>query len=170
MEPVDFLAFIGRNPGDKHVYIATGDSGNGMTHAAIAGMLLRDLVLGRENPWAPIYDPSRVSLRTLPSFLGENLNVAAQYRDYFTGGDAPSEDEVEPGDGHVIRHGLRKVAVHRDQGGTLHKLSAVCTHLGCVVRWNKTEQTWDCPCHGSRFAPDGSIINGPAMTPLPRVT
>jgi glycine/D-amino acid oxidase-like deaminating enzyme/nitrite reductase/ring-hydroxylating ferredoxin subunit len=169
MEPVDFLAFIGRNPGDRHVYIATGDSGNGITHGSIAGLLLRDLVLGRDNPWADVYDPSRVSLRTLPTYLQENVNVAAQYVDLVTGGEVGDVGEVAPGEGRVMRRGLRKVAVHRAVDGTLHTRSAVCTHLGCIVAWNKAELTWDCPCHGSRFAPDGEVINGPAVAPLPPV-
>ena len=165
LEPVDYLAFIGRNPGDEHVFIATGDSGNGITHGSIAGMLLRDLVLGRENPWAPIYDPSRVSLRSLPTYLSENLNVARQYVDLFTGGDG-NIDDVAVGTGKVVRRGLRKVAVHRDENGELHMCSAVCTHLGCIVSWNTAEKTWDCPCHGSRFTPTGDVINGPAISPL----
>jgi glycine/D-amino acid oxidase-like deaminating enzyme/nitrite reductase/ring-hydroxylating ferredoxin subunit len=168
MEPVDYVAFIGKNPGNDNVFIATGDSGNGITHGSIAGMLLRDLVLGRENPWAPVYDPSRVSLRALPTFLSENANVARQYLDLVTGGEGNVED-VAPGTGRVIRRGLRKVAVHRDDSGTVHMCSAVCTHLGCIVSWNTAEKTWDCPCHGSRFSHRGEVINGPAISPLPTV-
>ena len=168
MEPVDGLGFIGRNPGDSdNVYIATGDSGNGMTHGTIAGMLIRDLILGRENAWATLYDPSRLSLRAGGEYARENLNVAAQYADYLTGGEVASPDEVAPGTGAVMRRGLSKVALFRDDSGALHEHSAVCTHLGCVVAFNDKEKSWDCPCHGSRFDPtDGHVLNGPAINGL----
>ncbi|MBA2626656.1 MAG: FAD-dependent oxidoreductase, partial [Gemmatimonadales bacterium] len=149
MEPVDGLAFIGRNPMDAdNVFIATGDSGNGMTHGTIAGMLLTDLIAGRPNPWADLYDPSRISksLQSIRAFASENLNVAAQYADLVTGGDVSSVDDIGPGTGAVIRRGLRKIAVFRDDSGTLHERTAICPHLGCVVAWNSGERTWDCPC------------------------
>lgn len=134
MEPVDKLAFIGRNPlDDDNVYIATGDSGQGMTHGTIAGMLLTDLIQGRENRWEDLYSPSRIRLRALPEWASENINVAAQYA---------------------------AGVVEKD------KLSKVCPHLGCIVEWNSTEQTWDCPCHGSRFNAEGRVYQGPANNNL----
>jgi glycine/D-amino acid oxidase-like deaminating enzyme/nitrite reductase/ring-hydroxylating ferredoxin subunit len=167
MEPVDGMAFIGRNPGDENVYIATGDSGNGMTHGTIAGMLIGDLVAGRENPWASLYDPARKSLRAAMEYARENLNVAAQFADYVTPGDVASADDIAPGEGAVIRRGFRQVAAFRDESGVLHEHSAVCTHLGCIVAWNSTEKSWDCPCHGSRFDRlDGRVLNGPAISGL----
>jgi glycine/D-amino acid oxidase-like deaminating enzyme/nitrite reductase/ring-hydroxylating ferredoxin subunit len=166
MEPVDGVAFIGRNPGDRHILVATGDSGMGMTHGTIAGLLLSDLVAGRENAWAALYDPGRVTLRATGEFLKENLNVAAQYGDWAAAGDVASENSIPRGAGAVMRHGLSKVAVYRDDRGVLHRRSAVCPHLGCVVSWNPTERSWDCPCHGSRFDPLGQVINGPAVAPL----
>lgn len=167
MEPVDGLAFIGRNPGDDHVYIATGDSGNGMTHGTIAGLLLRDLITGRENRWATLYDPGRKSLRAVKDFARENLNVAVQYADHLMPGDVHSADDIAPGKGAIVRSGLKHIAVYRDDQGTLHQHSAVCTHLGCIVAWNATERSWDCPCHGSRFdSRDGHVLNGPANTGL----
>jgi Rieske Fe-S protein len=170
MEPVDYMAFIGKNPGtDQHIYIATGDSGNGMTHGTIAGMLLTDLILGKKNPWSDLYDPSRKKLRATPEFIKENLNVAAQYADWATAGDVDSTDQIAPGSGAVIRRGARKVAVYKDEQGNVHLRSAICTHLYCIVDWNSMEKTWDCPCHGSRFDPYGKVVNGPAITPLPEV-
>jgi len=166
LEPVDSLAFIGRNPGDKNVYVATGDSGNGMTHGTIAGILLTDLVLGKEHDWQKLYDPSRVSLRAMPEFARENLNVAAQYSDYVTTGDVNGPGKIESGTGALIRHGFSKKAVYRDTHGNLHECTAVCPHLGCIVDWNSEEKTWDCPCHGSRFDPFGKVLNGPANTDL----
>jgi glycine/D-amino acid oxidase-like deaminating enzyme/nitrite reductase/ring-hydroxylating ferredoxin subunit len=170
MEPVDGLAFIGRNPlDDDNVFIATGDSGNGMTHGTIAGILLTDLILGRENEWATLYDPSRITLRSAVDFAKENLNVAAQYTDLVTPGDIDSADEIKPGEGAVIRRGLSKVAVYRDEQNILHERSAVCVHLGCIVNWNTEEKTWDCPCHGSRYDAEGKVIQGPANSDLPPV-
>jgi glycine/D-amino acid oxidase-like deaminating enzyme/nitrite reductase/ring-hydroxylating ferredoxin subunit len=170
METVDGLAFIGRNPLDHdNVYIATGDSGMGMTHGTIAGILLTDLILGRENPWASLYDPSRKTLSAAGEFVKENLDVAAQYSDLVTGGAVGSVDEIPLDSGAVIRRGLSKAAVYRDARGGLHERSAICPHLGCVVRWNSTEKTWDCPCHGSRFDKHGKVSNGPSNTDLARI-
>jgi glycine/D-amino acid oxidase-like deaminating enzyme/nitrite reductase/ring-hydroxylating ferredoxin subunit len=168
MEPVDGLAFIGRNPMDaSNVYIATGDSGNGMTHGTIAGILLTDLIMGRKNEWESIYEPSRVTLKALPTFVKENVNVAVQYADLVVGADVESVDEIRPGFGAVISRRLGKVAVYRDPQGAVHELSAVCRHLGCIVNWNSLENTWDCPCHGSRYDALGKVIQGPANTDLP---
>jgi glycine/D-amino acid oxidase-like deaminating enzyme/nitrite reductase/ring-hydroxylating ferredoxin subunit len=170
LEPVDSLAFIGRNPMDSdNVYIATGDSGNGMTHGTIAGMLLTDMILGRKNAWESLYDPSRITLRALPEFAKENLNVAAQYTDVVLPGDVDSIDEIKPDCGAVISEGLSKVAVYRDADGVVHKLSAVCRHLGCIVNWNSLEKSWDCPCHGSRYDALGHVMQGPANSDLPAV-
>jgi Rieske Fe-S protein len=167
MEPVDGLAFIGRNPLDReNIFIATGDSGNGMTHGTIAGMLITDLIQGRDNEWAKLYDPTRKPLHAMAEFARENLNVARQYVDYVTGGDVKNADEIRQGTGAVLRRGFQKVAAYRDQDGTLHEMSAICPHLGCVVDWNDTEKSWDCPCHGSRFDAYGKVINGPANTNL----
>jgi glycine/D-amino acid oxidase-like deaminating enzyme/nitrite reductase/ring-hydroxylating ferredoxin subunit len=165
-EPVDGLAYIGRNPGDRHVYVATGFSGNGMTHGALAGRILSDLVLGREGPWAKLYDPGRIRWRAVPAFVRENANTAAQYADLVTGGEVDDVGDVAPGEGAVVRDGLTKTAVYRDEAGVVHACSAICPHLGCVVAWNGGEKTWDCPCHGSRFDVDGAVLHGPANSPL----
>jgi Rieske Fe-S protein len=170
MEPVDGIAFIGRDPGNAdNVYIATGDSGMGMTHGTIAGMLITDLIMGRECSWETLYDPSRKTLRAAGTYVQETLNMASQYADWVTAGEVGSSDEIPRDSGAVIRRGLKKVAVYRDNSGTLHERSAVCTHLDCIVAWNQTEKTWDCPCHGSRFDKMGTVINGPANTDLTQV-
>jgi glycine/D-amino acid oxidase-like deaminating enzyme/nitrite reductase/ring-hydroxylating ferredoxin subunit len=163
MEPVDGLGFIGRNPGDaSNVYIVTGDSGMGMTHGTIAGMLLTDLICGRENPWADLYDPRRVRMGAGSELAKENVNAGAQYADWITPGEVESVDEIPARQGAVLRKGLTKLAVYRDHHGGLHTRSAVCPHLGCIVRWNAVETSLDCPCHGSRFDPYGTVMNGPA--------
>jgi Rieske Fe-S protein len=171
MEPVDGLAFIGRNPMDApNIYIVTGDSGNGMTHGTIAGILLTDLITGRDNPWATLYDPSRKTLRALKEFTRENLNVALQYTAWITAGEVETVDAIPRGTGAIMRRGLQKVAIYRDEADAVHVYTAECPHLGCVVGWNPTEHTWDCPCHGSRFDPYGHVTNGPANVDLAPAT
>ena len=167
MEPEDGLPFIGRNPLDgANVYLATGDSGMGMTNGTVAGLLLADLILDRPNPWATLYDPARKTLGSLGEFLHENLNTGKQYLDLVTPGDVASPDDITPGEGAIIRRGLSKVAVYKEENGALHCVSAICPHLGGVVRWNAEAKSWDCPCHGSRFATDGTILNGPSPSGL----
>ncbi len=170
MEPVDGLAFIGRNPLDQdNVYLVTGDSGNGMTHGTIAGLLLTDLITGRENPWTKLYSPSRVSLAATGEFAKEAANMAVQYVDWLTPGNVEQAELVPPGSGAIVRDGLAKIAAYREADGTLHECSAVCPHLGAIVAWNPAEKTWDCPAHGSRFDSRGRVLNGPANVDLPPV-
>jgi glycine/D-amino acid oxidase-like deaminating enzyme/nitrite reductase/ring-hydroxylating ferredoxin subunit len=167
METIDGLAFIGKDPGGlENVYIATGDSGMGMTHGTIAGLLLTDLIAGRDNAWAAVYEPARKPVRALKDYVTENLNMAAQYTDWVTPGDVNIVEQIPIGEGAIIRNGVRKIAMYRDARGQPHPQSAICTHLGCVVGWNSTEKTWDCPCHGSRFDKYGKVLNGPAATDL----
>ena len=171
METTDGLAFIGRNPGDKdNVFISTGDCGMGLTHGTIAGMLLSDLILGKQNPWQKLYDPARKPIKTIGKYVEENLNVAGQYAAWATGGEVESVDEIPPGHGAILRRGLLKTAVYRTDQGQLVERSAVCTHLGCIVAWNPAARTWDCPCHGSQFNPQGEVVNGPAIHDLPEAS
>lgn len=171
LETFDGLAFIGRNPLDgPNIYIATGDSGQGMTHGTIAGMLLTDMILERHNSWSTLYEPSRKTLRAAGRYVQENLNVAAQYGSWLTSGDVGSVESLAPGTGAVVRAGLSKVAAYRDDQGVLHQCKAVCPHLGCIVEWNGNESTWDCPCHGSRFDKKGHLLCGPANSDLETTT
>jgi nitrite reductase/ring-hydroxylating ferredoxin subunit len=140
-----------------------------MTHGTVAGMLLTDLIQGRPNEWADLYDPARVTPRSLKEFVKENLDLAVYLTDWVTGGTVAEAAEIPRSAGAVVRRGLRKLAVYRDAAGTLHEHSAVCTHLGCIVHWNNAEQTWDCPCHGSRYDPYGKVIHGPANRDLAQV-
>jgi glycine/D-amino acid oxidase-like deaminating enzyme/nitrite reductase/ring-hydroxylating ferredoxin subunit len=166
LEPTDGVAFIGRNPGDEHVFIVTGDSGNGVTHGILGSLLVRDLVAGRENPWAATYDPSRKPLESLGRWAKENLNAAGQYKDWVTPAETDSAASIRPGDAAIVRRGMKKCAVHRDAGGGLHERTAVCPHLGGIVGWNPLERSWDCPAHGSRFDCEGAVLNGPANVAL----
>jgi Rieske Fe-S protein len=168
METVDGLGFIGRNPGDTNVYVATGDSGMGMTHGTIAGILIPALVTQGTHPWEPVFAPGRKPAFAASDFVQENADVALQYASWLTGGDVKSIDDIKPGCGAVVRSGLSKLAVYRGDDGTVHACSAMCPHLGAVVQWNDAEKTWDCPAHGSRFDAKGKVIQGPANTPLER--
>ncbi|GAB3529940.1 FAD-dependent oxidoreductase [Pontibacter brevis] len=165
-EPVDGLAYIGRNPGDNNVYIATGDSGHGTTHGTMAGMIINDLIMGRDNPWAALYDPSRSGLKSAGDYMKHNVNVMAQFKDYVTPGEVDDPMQIMPGTGAIMREGTHKIAVYCDQNGIRHRFSAVCKHMGCVVNWNEVESSWDCPCHGSRYDPLGKVITGPATGDL----
>jgi glycine/D-amino acid oxidase-like deaminating enzyme/nitrite reductase/ring-hydroxylating ferredoxin subunit len=167
METIDGLAFIGRNAlDDDNVFIATGDSGMGMTHGTIAGILISALIDGRAHPWESLYDPARKTLRASARFLRENANVTLQYASLLTPGDVSDPEQIPAGEGAVMRNGLEKLAVHRSTDGQVSMCSAICPHLGCVVAWNAVEKTWDCPCHGSRFDAHGEVIVGPANTHL----
>jgi glycine/D-amino acid oxidase-like deaminating enzyme/nitrite reductase/ring-hydroxylating ferredoxin subunit len=170
LETVDGLGFIGRNPADSsNVFIATGDSGMGLTHGTIAGILLTDLIQGRNNPWASAYDPSRKPIGGVKEFLKENINVATQYLGWLTGGDVSCIADIPPGRGAVVRRGASKIAVYRAFDGHIQAFSAVCPHLGCIVAWNSASNSWDCPCHGSRFDCDGRVLQGPStkgLTPV----
>jgi nitrite reductase/ring-hydroxylating ferredoxin subunit len=169
MEPNDGLGYAGRNPLDsENVYIITGDSGHGMTHGTLGPMIVTDLIEGRDNAWAKLYDPGRITLKreSTQEFIRENVNVAGEYTELVTKGDVKTEREIPLGQGAVMRRGLSKVAVYRDEQGETHECSAICPHLGCVVHWNGLEKSWDCPCHGSRFSALGELLNGPANTGL----
>lgn len=167
LETHDGLAFIGRFSDDEpNVFLITGDSGMGMTHGTIGGMLVSDLILGRANAWAEVYDPSRLATQSVVEAVPELIKSTAPYVDWVTGGDVSSEDEIKPGQGAILRDGASKIAAYRDEDGKVHKRSAVCPHMGCIVRFNSAEKTWDCPCHGSRYGTDGHPINTPAVSPL----
>lgn len=169
-EPVDGLAFIGRNPLDSdNVFVVTGDSGQGMTHGTIAGMLLTDLICGRTNPWEKLYDPARVRIGSATEYARDNLGTAAHYAEWLTPGEVPDLANIPPGEGAVVRRGLQKIAAFKDEDGGVHACNATCTHLGCVVGWNRSERIWECPCHGSRFDRFGKVLNGPASQDLARV-
>lgn len=165
-DTIDYCAFIGRNPSEKRTFISTGDSGQGITHGAVAGLLIGDLILKGGSPWEEVYDPARKPMKAAGTFLSENLTVAKNFAEYVAPGELDSWDDLKPGQGAIVRKGLSKVAAYRDERGKLFLRSAACTHLGCHLHWNSFERCWDCPCHGSQFAPDGTALNGPAFAPL----
>jgi glycine/D-amino acid oxidase-like deaminating enzyme/nitrite reductase/ring-hydroxylating ferredoxin subunit len=167
--PVDQLPYIGklRRRSDR-LYVATGFKKWGMTSGTIAGVVISDQILGRDNPWSELFNPNRVKpLASASAFVKENVNVARRFvGDRITQRAPVSPDELAPGEGQVTSVGRKQIAVSRDSDGTLHAVSARCTHMGCIVNWNPAERTWDCPCHGSRFGTDGEVIEGPAVEAL----
>lgn len=172
-QPADGVPYIGRlAPGTDHLWVATGFKKWGMTTGTVAGMILGDLILGRNNPWADTFDATRVKLSASgKKLLKENANVAKRFvSDRLAKANAPDSASLLNGDGGIVTLGDDKVAAYRDDQGSLHAVSPVCTHLGCVVSFNKAEKTWDCPCHGSRFQLDGSVIQGPAIDDLKKLT
>ncbi len=170
MEPIDGLAFIGRVKQNAEIYMVTGDSGNGLTHGTIAGLLINDLILKRKNPWEKLYDPHRKTLSAAKDFVKENVNTFCQYRDWVTAGDQKSASDLPKNSGAIIRKGLKKCAIYRDDTGKLHEMSAICPHLKAEVRWNLSENCWECPAHGSRFSATGEVIQGPANCDLGKNT
>lgn len=170
-EPFDGIAFIGKNPGsDDNVLICTGDSGQGFMHGTVGALILADRILGHERPYADIYDPRRLTPKAAGSMLKDLAKAAAQYKDYVTPGEVTEESQIAAGNGAVVRKGLSKIAVYRDESGAFHRCSAVCTHAGGIVHWNAMEKSWDCPVHGSRFdARDGRCVTSPANSGLKQV-
>lgn len=167
----DRVPYIGRvNPWSHRVHVATGFGKWGMTAGTFAAALLTDAIVGRPNPAAEMFSATRVNLLAeAPTFLLENTRIGFR----FIVGHVPVPgrrgiEELAAGEGGIVSSGGAKVAAYRDDEGGLHAVSATCTHLGCEVAWNAAERSWDCPCHGSRFDPDGQVLNGPAMKPLDR--
>ncbi|HWL94714.1 MAG TPA: FAD-dependent oxidoreductase [Phycisphaerae bacterium] len=166
LDPVDYLPFSGKNPGNEAIFIHTGDSGEGLTNGVIGSQILRDLVMGRKNRRASLLDPGRITAKAATRFLSENVAVAKNLAEHLTGGEVASADELQRGQAALIRDGVSKAAAYRDKKGKLHVRSAVCTHSGCVLHWNSFETCWDCTCHGSHFSVDGEPLNAPAVRPL----
>jgi Rieske Fe-S protein len=140
-----------------------------MTTGAAAGRILADLVTGADNPWSDVFDATRMgSVISSSELYKENADAVGRrlVGDRLASLRPPSADSLAPGEGAIVRLDGHKVAAFRDDDGALHAVSPVCTHVGCLVAFNRAERTWDCPCHGSRFTVDGQVIEGPALTPL----
>ncbi|KUO09692.1 FAD-dependent oxidoreductase [Streptomyces sp. DSM 15324] len=169
-DSTDSVPLVGRfHPGSRHTWVATGFGGWGLSGGVMAGTLLAGLLDGRPADWAGLYDPRRLAsvVREGTTFLKHQAQVARHFvGDRLPPVTGPAPEDLAPGQGAVVRLGGRQCAVHRDDSGQLHAVSARCTHLGCVVAFNQAERAWECPCHGSRFAPDGGVLQGPAVQPL----
>jgi glycine/D-amino acid oxidase-like deaminating enzyme/nitrite reductase/ring-hydroxylating ferredoxin subunit len=165
----DGLPYIGENV--EHQFVATGYCGNGITFGTVAAMMARDWATGQKNPWAALFAVDRKKIKGATwNYLRENKDYPYyMIKDRIARPEADSIRKLKRGDGMILGSRRKKVAVFRDNNGSICKLSPVCTHLGCLVRWNPAESTWDCPCHGSRFKPTGEVIAGPAeeaLTPI----
>ena len=167
----DQVPYVGRVPGSRsRVFTATGFGKWGLSGGTAAAMVLTDLISGRENPWAGLFDATRADLvASAKKLIQENADVAARFvGDRLRAFQAPDVEELAPGEGGIYRESGNRVAAYRDETGTLYTCSAICTHMGCVVQWNAAERSWDCPCHGSRFDYRGEVLQGPAVHPLAR--
>lgn len=166
--PFDHLPMVGpAGPVTRHLYTGTGFQGWGMTNTMAAATVLRDQILDRENDWSGIYDPfngARILKDIAPDTLKAQGHIAKMF--LLDRMKQASLERLQPGEGKIVTVNGKKVAVHKTEDGLVQARSAVCTHMGCLVRWNKNDTSWDCPCHGSRFAPDGSVLHGPAMRSL----
>jgi len=169
LDTIDYSAFSGRNPGNKNVYVHTGDSGQGLTHGVIGSLIIARMIMQGEDLWQELYGPERKTASALSTFISENATAIKNFAEYVAPGEVGSLDEIKPGHGAIVRQGLKKVAAYRDERGAVHAYSAACTHLGCHLHWNSFEQCWDCPCHGSQFGIDGAVLNGPAIYPLEKI-
>ena len=171
LEPIDFMPFTGRNPGTENTFVHTGDSGQGITNGVLAGLVILPLLLGEHSRFAGILEPSRkpVGLPALKEFAAGQMRAARNMAEHLGPSEVSSVDDIAPGEGAILRDGtVKKLAVYRTEDGSLVRRSASCTHVGCIVHWNPFEKCWDCPCHGSQFAPTGEVLNGPALHPLPK--
>jgi glycine/D-amino acid oxidase-like deaminating enzyme/nitrite reductase/ring-hydroxylating ferredoxin subunit len=175
LETDDFMPFSGRNPGNRNIYVHTSDSGQGITNGVAGALTIVPLILGEDSRFAELLDPSRKphAVDSLKEFAvgvaGAVKNLAEHVmptEDKPELGEITSAEQLEPGQGGILRRGVKKLAVYKDLDGRVSERLAVCTHVGCIVHWNPYEKCWDCPCHGSQFAPDGAVLNGPALTPL----
>ncbi|MDQ3110163.1 MAG: FAD-dependent oxidoreductase [Bacteroidota bacterium] len=167
MYPFDSLAYIGRSPMDKkNIYIVTGDSGNGMTYATIAGMLITDLINERPNKYEKIYSPSRFKLKAGKVLIGDFVGGLSSYLKKRPTHPDDTLESIPGGEGKIVEIDGKKYGAYRDEANLLHIVGAECTHLGCIIKWNRDEKSWDCPCHGSRFTSKGEVINGPANEDL----
>lgn len=171
LEPIDFMPFTGRNPGDNNIYVHTGDSGQGITNGVLASLIIPPLICGQDAHFAEIVRPDRkpVGMLALAEFASGQAGAVRNLAEHLGPSEVSSIDEIPPGHGAVLRHGsVKKLAVYRDETGHVSAHSAICTHVGCIVHWNPFEKCWDCPCHGSQFSVDGEVLNGPAVQPLGR--
>lgn len=169
LDTIDYAGFVGKDPGAKNVFVAMGDSGQGLTHGVMGAMLNTGLIMDGDHPWKEIYEPGRVPLKAANNFVVENTTALKSFAEYVAPGELSSLDDLKRGHGAIVREGLKKIAAYRDDKGELHLNSASCSHVGCHLHFNSFETCWDCPCHGSMFNVEGHPINAPAIGPLEKI-
>lgn len=170
MEPADCMPFSGRDGSDR-IYVHTGDSGTGMTNSVAGALNFIALYRGEKAQFADLFEPHRKPRTSyaLTEYVKGQGPVVANLAEYVESGEVDSIDKIKPGEGAILRRGLARHAVCRAEDGSIRELSAVCTHVGCIVHWNSFEKCWDCPCHGSQFLTDGSVLNAPAIHRLAKI-
>ncbi|NLY45013.1 MAG: FAD-dependent oxidoreductase [Tissierella sp.] len=164
---LDGVPYVGQYASDTpNLYVATGFAKWGMTNSMASSIVLRDLIVKGTSPWADVYNPSRKTIMaSSKNFLVQNADVAGQLLE----GKLHSTEkdiDLKPGDAIFVEFDGDKTGAYRDESGKLHLVNTTCTHMGCELKWNKAERSWDCPCHGSRFTYEGKVIHGPAVKPL----
>jgi Rieske Fe-S protein len=171
-ESADGLPYIGHLPGHPgNVFVASGYGGNGMTYSGVAAQLLTAMILEQESPYIKLFDPNRIKpVAGFTTFLKHNVDVVRNFMDKWFDKERLNEFiELAPGEGKIVRYDGEKIALFKDEHGELHAINPVCTHMKCSVEWNNAEQSWDCPCHGSRFSIEGKMLTGPANHDLEKI-
>ncbi|HEY8401352.1 MAG TPA: FAD-dependent oxidoreductase [Cytophagaceae bacterium] len=166
-KPSDGLPYIGRSPFSRRVLVGTGYSGDGLVYGTVAAIIHRDIINNVENPWLKIYDATRFTpAASVFDFIKENTDVIKHFIKDRLEIVSMDPDELRPGEGRIIKINGQKYAVSKDENNEVNIVNAVCPHMGCIVQWNSSEKSWDCPCHGSRFENNGNVITGPAVSNL----
>jgi len=170
-ESPDGLPYIGQLPGHEKIYVATGYGGNGMPYSNVAALSLKRIICREDNPYQELYDPNRLKpVAGFSNFVSHNADVVKQFASkFFSGEDLKELAELATSEGKIVKFKGEKIAIFKDENGAVHALSPICTHVGCEVKWNNTEQSWDCPCHGTRYSYDGCVMTGPAVKNLAKV-
>lgn len=171
-ESPDGLPYIGQLPGHEKIYVATGYGGNGMPYSTVSALLLTRILTNEDSPYKNLYDPNRLKpVAGFSSFVSHNVDVVKQFASrIFSGEQMHHLAELATGEGKIVEFEDEKIAIYKDEQGKVHALSPICPHAGCEVKWNNAELTWDCPCHGSRFSYDGSVMNGPTTKDLSKIS
>jgi glycine/D-amino acid oxidase-like deaminating enzyme/nitrite reductase/ring-hydroxylating ferredoxin subunit len=166
----DHVPYVGRSPRASRTFVATGFNKWGLTNGTAAATVLAELVQGRAHPWFELFDATRIGdAHVVKQLITDNVHVGRRFLQDRIGRLATSAAPLDRGDAGIVRVDGKVVGAYRDTGGVLHAVSATCTHLGCTLKWNAAETSWDCPCHGSRFGIDGAVRDGPAVRPLDRI-
>lgn len=170
-ESPDGLPYIGQLPGHEKIFVATGYGGNGMPYSHVAALSLKRTICREENPYRELYDPNRLKpVAGFKDFVTHNMDVVKQFASrFFSGDDMKELAELATDEGKIVKFKGEKLAVYKDKNGVVHAMSPICTHVGCEVKWNNAELTWDCPCHGARYSYTGTVVNGPASKNLAKM-
>jgi len=170
-ESPDGLPYIGQLPGHNKIFVATGFGGNGMPYSTVAALLLTKMITNQDSAYKDLYDPNRLKpVAGFTNFVSHNADVVKQFASkWFSHEDLHELAELATDEGKIVNFKNEKIAIYKDIDGGIHALSPTCTHVGCEVKWNNAELTWDCPCHGARYSYDGRVLNGPAIKNLSKV-